>query len=161
ARWQAEIADLSAVSVRSQARALPGIFVLAASVSSASASKAIAAAQKVLSALAQNGPTAGEIAEAWSVIARTNASGSSPEMIADEWLDIETFKLPSSAPRSSRDPADFQRLAARLFKDGAIAKVVVGDTEQFKASFGENLEVAGSKPEAKSSPSPSNPTRKP
>jgi hypothetical protein len=65
-RWQAAVPELSSASVRHEAHNLPGILVFAASVPPATAQKALAAAQDVMKALAQTGPTPDELARAAS-----------------------------------------------------------------------------------------------
>ena len=63
-QWQAASPELSSAFARHEAHALPGLFVLGASVPTASASKAISSGQQVLRALAQAGPTATELEKA-------------------------------------------------------------------------------------------------
>jgi len=61
------------------------------------------------------------------------------------WLDADTFKStrPSTVATLIRSltPADLQRVTARLFKDVAMATVVVGNSEQLKATFTGNVEI--------------------
>ena len=139
-RWLAAQPDLSVVEVRSEAYSLPGIFVLAASTPSASAGKALAAAQVIMGSLSQNGPTVAELDRARSaLVAERAARTSQSEEIADQWLDIESFRLASHVSQPSSiagiTPADVQRVATRLFKDAPAATVVVGKSDELKPLF--------------------------
>ena len=165
-RWQAASPELSSAFVRHEAHALPGLFVLGASVPTASASKAISSGRQVLRSLAQTGPTATELEKARAVIfAEVSRRTSQPESIADLWLDSETFKSPSYNSQTttigSLTIADIQRVASRLFKDASVATIVVGDSEQLKSGFGGNIEVRGEKPEVKTATDPAMPAKKP
>jgi hypothetical protein len=164
-RWKQAIPDLSSVSVRHESHLLPGMFVMGASVPNASAGKAVAAAQEVTRALMQSGPTPAEVESARILLAmEVNKQLSQPEGVAAAWLDAETFKSPRPSVLStlirSLSPADVQRVTSRLFKDGAVATVVVGNYEQLKAAFGDKLEPpATASPDAK--PEPARPIKKP
>lgn len=158
ARWQTAAPDLSATFARHEAHALPGAFVMGASAPSASVPKALAGAQQVLRALAQNGPTAAELEAALS------QRPAQPDSFADRWLDIDTYKL---AAKSDADSirgvtvADLQRAAIRLFKDASVATVLVGDSEQLKASLAGSFELQPEKPATKTASDPVVPIRKP
>jgi hypothetical protein len=56
--------------------------------------------------------------------------------------------------------ADLQRVAARLFKDAAQAKIVLGDIEQLKTTV-TNIEMPGTKPQLKTTTDPQKPATKP
>lgn len=158
ARWQTAAPDLSATFARHEPHALPGAFVLGASAPNASVSKALAAAQQILRALAQNGPTAVELEAA------INRRPSQPDSFADRWLDIDTYKLAAKTdadPITSLTVADLQRVAVRLFKDASVATILVGDSEQLKASLGGSFELPSEKPAIKTASDPVVPTRKP
>jgi len=157
ARWQTAAPDLSATFARHEAHALPGAFVMGASAPNASVSKALAAAQQVLRALAQNGPTPTELEAA------VNRQPSQPDSYADRWLDIDTYKLAATTNPDLRSltVADLQRVAVRLFKDTSVATVLVGDSEQLKASLGGSFELLPGKPGIKTGSDPVVPTRKP
>ena len=165
-RWRAASPGISSASVRHDAHALPGSFVLGASVPAASASKAISAAQQIIQSLVQTGPTAAELESArGEMLAEMSRRAAQPESIADLWLDVDAFKL---APLNgqinsvrSLTVADIQRVAGRLFKDPAWATIVVGDAEQLKSGLGGIIEVRGAKPEVKSAADPAVPTKKP
>jgi len=145
-RWQATSSDLSSISVRHEAHALPGIFVMAASAPAASVSKAVAAAQQVTKTLAQDGPTAAELERARSeVLTDMSRRMSQTEAIADAWLDMVTFKAASPDSLESfvrrLTVLDVQRVAGRLFKDAPVATVVVGNSQQLKAALGAGVEM--------------------
>jgi zinc protease len=166
ARWQAALPDLSSTFTRHEAQALPGVFVLGASAPTASASKAITAAQQVLQALAQTGPTAVELDGArGEALADINRQASQPEPLAGIWLDVEGFKLAAANTQASSigslTVADIQRVAGRLFKDASMATVVVGNAEQLKTSLGSSVEVQNDKPAMKTAAEPAIPTKKP
>ena len=165
-RWKTAVPDLTAVSVRDEAHVLPGIFVLSASVPTAKAAKATTAAQDIIKSLIQTGPTAQELEGARnSVLTKLSTEFSQPETMSTHWLDVDTFKStrPSTAATLIRSltPADIQRVTARLFKDVAMATVVVGNSEQLKATFTGNVEVKSAvAPDAKPI-DPVIPTKKP
>jgi predicted Zn-dependent peptidase len=139
-RWQAAVPEISTSSfVRHEAHALSGMFVFAATVPPASAAKAVAAAKKVMAALAESGPSEAEMP---ALIPMTN--GLSPEeSLASAWLDAETYKLPfnKSGDVSSISSADLRRVAARLFGNSAPrAIVVVGNAAELKSQFGDQVQ---------------------
>jgi len=164
ARWQTAVPALSSTFVRHEAHTLPGSFVMGASAPNASAAKALTAAQEILRALAQNGPTAAELESGRLVMLNEiSRRASQPETTAETWLDINTYKLGSANAEansiSSLTVADLQRVAVRLFKDAAIARVVVGDAEQLKTSLGPSVELQNEK--AVINTDPVVPTKKP
>jgi len=166
-RWQAADPDLSSVSVRHEAHALPGIFVLGASAPTTSASKAIAAAREVMRALSTTAPTLAEIERARNAeLADLAQRTMQMQSIADRWLDIETFKLALSGDQMDAvrklSAADLQRVAARLFKDASVATVVVGNYDQLKAGLGPSVELRSEKPDVKAATDPAAaPAKKP
>ena len=165
-RWQAASTALSAAFVRHDAHVLPGSFVFGASVPTASAAKALSAAQQTIRSLAQNGPTTAELDRARSeMLTDVSRQASQPESIAAMWLDLDAFKL---APlniqvRSLQNLTvqDIQRVAARLFKDASPATIVVGDAEQLKAGFVGSVEIRREKPDLKTAADPAMPAKKP
>ena len=145
-RWRTAVPELSQVLVRNEAHVLPGSFVLSASAPTASAGKALAAAQVINNALIQAGPTAQEVENARALLlAQLAAELSQPDTMAARWLDVDTFKSqrPSTAATLIRSltARDIQRVAARLFKDVSVATVVVGNSEQLKPLFTGNVEI--------------------
>lgn len=166
ARWQAAVPDLSSAFARHEAHALPGSFLMGASAPNSSASKALAAAQQILQALALSGPTAVELETARSgMLFEITQRALQPESIADTWLDVETYKLAAANTAansvSSLTVADLQRVAGRLFKDASLARVVVGDSEQLKKSVGAGVELQNEKAVIKTVTEPVVPTKKP
>lgn len=164
-RWLAASPDLFQAFVRHDAYALPGSFVLGASVPNASASKAVADAQQTIRSLAQTGPTAAELDRARSeMLSDLSRRSSQPETTADLWLDLDTFKLAPLQTQMSFIQGltiqDVQRVAARLFKDAQPATIVVGDADQLKSSFVGIVEVRGEKLEVKTAADPA-PTKAP
>lgn len=165
-RLRAISPDLANAFARHEAHDLPGVFVLGASVPSVVAAKAVSGAQDVMASLANTGPTALEFerarAELLAEIARQSSQEDSREAIADNWLAIEIYKVsPAATQIRNLTLADTQRVATRLFKDAAPAKIVVGDAEKLKSSLGGTAEVRAAKPEAKTTADPAPPTRKP
>lgn len=165
-RWQAAVPELAAASVRNETHNLPGSFVFAASVPSAAAQKALTAAQEVIKALAQTGPTTVELERAaGATLAEiTKHSGGELDPIADAWLDSElqktTIGANVAAEVSRISTADIQRVATRLFKDTAQARIVLGDIEQLKTIV-TNVELPATKPELKTATDPPKPASKP
>jgi predicted Zn-dependent peptidase len=142
----------SAFFVRNEARVLPGIFVMGASVRATDASRALQTAQKVLQDLMKSPPTVAEFERVrGETVATFNRQMEKPETIADLWLDAETYKLPSVIDRaralSAVSPADLQRVAGRLLSNGingstprpandaTFATVVVGSASQLKSDL--------------------------
>lgn len=163
-RWQAAVPDLSSPFARHEAYALPGMFVMGAGVPSESAAKAIYAAQDVMRALAQSGPTAAELERArGAMMTDFNKQAASFDSIADAWLDSETYKMATpnlSAELSRITAADVQRVAVRLFK-GPLATIVVGDSGQLKSAFGDKVELRTGKPDMKTQSDLATPAKKP
>ena len=152
-RWHAAVSDLSSVGARHEPHLLPGMFVLSGSVPTASASKAVSAAQEAMRTLAQSGPSSTELERARTAMqADLSKKMSQNESIADAWLDVETFKSPRPDTLAtllrSITAGDVQRVAARLFKP-PVATVVVGDYSQLKAAFGEKIIRPPGLPDAK------------
>jgi zinc protease len=165
-RWQMAMPSLASAFVRHEAHALPGSFVAGGSTPNASAPKAMAAAQDILLALAQTGPTAAELETARAVLlADINRRASQSETTGEAWLDIDTYKLASTNAQtgavSSLTVADLQRVAGKLFKDAFVARVVVGDAEQLKTSMGSSVELQNDKALIKTSIDPVVPAKKP
>jgi zinc protease len=163
-RWQAAVPELSSTSVRHEAHTLPGMFVFAATVPAATAQKALTAAQSVLKALVQTGPTTAELQLAANTALAEIGKRGGDDSLADTWLDSEIYKTAFTATPASEIGrvaiADLQRVATRIFKDAAQAKVVVGDVEQLKSTV-TNIEIPNAKPEAKTPTDAQKPAAKP
>ena len=145
-RWRAAMPETSSGVVHHQTQALPGMFVIGASVSSASASKAIASARDLMSALAIAAPSPAEIERARSAaLAELSQQSVQTEPIADFWLDHERYSLPPYSDQLNAlravTAADVQRVAARLFQDAHVASVAVGNSDQLKANLGSTAEL--------------------
>lgn len=141
-RWITKLPELakSPVSVRHDAYALPGIFVMGASVDTLLAGKALATAKEVMQSLANSPVSATELEQARSeAVAAANKELSNADGISAVWLDGDTYGLPSVAERmrtlNALNSADIQRAGGRLTHDNAFASVVVGDAEVVKAQI--------------------------
>lgn len=176
-RWEKLLPELahSPVFVRHDALALPGMFVMGASVDNLLAGKTLATAREVMQSLGNSPVTAEELAQAkGQVIALANKSIATSDGLADAWLDIDTYTLRSVAEQmqalNSVSPGDIQRVAARLFHDAAIASVVLGNPNSVKTQIERygKVEIMGEidprvqpKQETKSELSTKPPTRAP
>lgn len=141
-RWQSMSAELAnqPVFARSEGYVLPGVFVMGTSVNTDKTADALANAQKVLESLVNTPATAAELDRATAeVVNEAGVSASKAEAIPDPWLDLDTYRL-SALP----DPpallravtaADVQRVAARLFKNPAVASVLVGEVAPLKTAL--------------------------
>jgi len=141
-RWTKIIPELarSPIYVRHNALALPGIFVMGASVDTVLAGKTLSSAKEVMQSLANSPVTAAELEQAKNELVNlTGDELAKPDGVADAWLDGDTYGLPSVAERmralSSVTAADIQRVATRLTHDGAFASVVLGNSEVVKAQI--------------------------
>lgn len=143
-RWEQLMPELrqSAFFVRHEARVLPGIFLMGASVRSVDAARALQTAQKVLQDLAKTPPTAAELERARAdALATFNRQMERPEQLANLWLDTETYKLAPVQERARSFaavmPADLQRVAGRLLSGtgAGVATVVVGPASQMRAEL--------------------------
>ena len=141
-RWTSLIPELarSPVYVRHGALALPGIFVMGASVDTVLAGKTLSSAKEVMRSLASSPVTAAELEQARNeLVTLAGNELAKPDGVADAWLDGDTYGLPSVAERmralNGVTAADIQRVATRLLHDGAFASVVLGNSEVVKAQI--------------------------
>ncbi|HEX7177778.1 MAG TPA: pitrilysin family protein [Pyrinomonadaceae bacterium] len=149
-RWLAAVPELKgrAVTVRHDARALDGAFLLGASVPTTSAAaQALEAARKVMESLAATAVPADELETAKkSVVAAFNKQAESGEQLADDMLDSQTYGTAQASmsemarAAGSLTPADVQRVASKLFRVQA-ASVVVGDAARLRADLARLGEV--------------------
>lgn len=147
-RWEKLLPVLSRnpVYVRHDAFALPGMFVMGASVDTLLAGKTLASAKEVLQSLSSSPVTPAELeqvkGEAVTSITKELAK---PDGMADAWLDGDTYGLPSVAEQmralTAITAADIQRVATRLVRDGNFASVVVGNSEVMKAQLERSIKV--------------------
>jgi len=141
-RWTRMIPELSRspVYVRHDALALPGIFVMGASVDSVLAGKVLASAKEVMQSLARAPVAASELEQAKAeLMTLDNNQLAKPDGVADAWLDGDTYQLPSVAERmralGAVSSGDLQRVADRLVHDGAFASLVLGNSDVVKAQI--------------------------
>jgi zinc protease len=138
-RWEGLLPELtrSPVFVRHDTFALPGMFVMGATVDNLLAGKSLATAQQAIKSLTSSPVTAAELEQARSeVVGRVTRELAKPDGLAAAWLDIDTYRLPPIAEQmrtlSVVSPSDLQRVATRLFSGGVFASVVVGNSELVK-----------------------------
>jgi zinc protease len=138
-RWEGLLPELtrSPVFARHHPFALPGMFVMGATVDNLLAGKSLATAQQAIKSLASSPVTAAELEQARSEeVSRVTRELAKPDGLAAAWLDIDTYRLPSIAEQmralSLVSPGDLQRAATRLFGEGVFASVVVGNSELVK-----------------------------
>jgi len=141
-RWTRLIPELarSPVYVRHGALALPGIFVMGASVDTVLAGKTLSSAKEVMQSLASSPVTVVELEQAKNeLVTLAGNQLAKPDGVADAWLDGDTYGLSSVAERmralSGVTAADIQRVATRLIQGGAFASVVLGNSEVLKAQI--------------------------
>jgi zinc protease len=141
-RWEKLLPELSRspVFVRNDALALPGMFVMGASVDNLLAGKTLTTAREAIQSLASSPVTIAEIEQAKrQEVALANKELATPDGVADAWLDADTYGLPSVAEQlralNGISPVDVQRVAARLLHDGAFASVVVGNSDVVKTQL--------------------------
>lgn len=166
-RWEKALPEIgrSPMFVRHEAYALPGMFVMGASVDNLLAGKSLATAREVLQSLATKPVTTGELEQARNeTLALANKDLATPDATAKAWLDVETYELPSAAEQvrtlTTISSADLQRVATRLLKDGVLATVVVGKPDAVRSQLERygKVEVMG---EIDPGPAKSAPSSKP
>ena len=141
-RWEKLLPELARnpVYVRHEAFALPGMFVMGASVDTLLAGKALTSAKEVMQSLASSPVMTAELEQAKSAaVALISKELSNPDGMADAWLDSDTYGLPSVAEQmralTAVTPGDLQRTATRLLRNAAFASVVVGNSEVAKTQL--------------------------
>jgi zinc protease len=151
-RLERSIPELSRspVFVKHEAFALPGMFVMGASIDHLLAGKFLNDAQEALRALASSPVLPAEIDQAKSeLLASRNKELAKTDGVADAILDVDTYGVTAASEQlrmiGSLTPNDLQRVAAKLFKDVAVASVVVGNADLIKSSVGRygNIELIG------------------
>lgn len=130
--------------VRHEARVLPGIFVMGATVPAAEAPQTLAKAKEVLQKLYKDGATQALLDRArGEAVAEMGKQADRTETLANLWLDAETYKLGSADEGMKQLRAvtldDIRRTAARLFNVKSVASLAVGSAERLKPA----LEQAG------------------
>jgi zinc protease len=141
-RWEKELPELSRspVFVRHDAFALPGMFVMGTAIDHLLAGKALTSAQDIIKSLVASPASTAEVAQARTeVLAAFNKELAKAEGLADVWMDMDTYGVPSAAEQIRAltlvSPADLQRTATRLFHDGAVVTVVVGNSDLLKSQL--------------------------
>jgi zinc protease len=141
-RWQGLTPELvkQPVFARSESHALPGAFVMGATIDPQHAADTLANARKVMDSLIATPATAAELDRAKTeAIGEISGQLAKPEAFPDPWLDLDTYHLSAlqdqvALLRSVTAP-DVQRVASRLFKDPRLASVIAGDTLPLKAAL--------------------------
>lgn len=141
-RWQGLTPELvkQPVFARSQSHALPGAFVMGATIDPQHAADTLANARKVMESLMATPATAAELDRAKTeAIGEVSGLLSKPESFPDPWLDVETYHLSGLQDQvallRSVTAQDVQRIASRLFKEPRLASVIAGDTLPLKAAL--------------------------
>jgi len=176
-RWEKLLPDLSRspVFVRRDAFALPGMFVMGATVENLLAARTLASAREVLKSLANTPFGQAELDLAKNELAATiNKDRAKPDSMAEAWLDIEAYKLSTVEDQTRAlaavSPDDLRRAAARLIDEKGFAAVVVGNSALVKTQLEQlgKVEVMGemepkptASPETKSPPAVVKPQTKP
>ena len=147
-RWEKLVPELARnpVFVRHDARKLPGIFVMGATVNTSAAMKTLTAAKEVVKSLTATVATPAELEQARSeVLSSVTKAFAQPEGDADAWLDMDTYQLPSMSDQISllqkASAADVQRVGTRLFTNAPVASVAIGNGEQLKTALASGVEV--------------------
>jgi len=162
-RWQTISPELitKPVFARSESYQLPGIFFMGTTVSNPMVGDSVASAKKVIDSLIATPVTSAELDRAKrEAIAEISSTTAKLENIPDSWLDMDTYRISAYqdpvASMQAVSPSDVQRVAARLFKDAAIATVIVGDALQLKPALQGRLqfEVLGEMPAPTALPKP-------
>ena len=173
-RWQKLMPELARTPlfVRHEARLLPGLFVMGATVKRESSAKALSSAREVVKSVLDGpiSPTELEQAKAEALIA-LNKSLSNADGTAEAWISVDTYKLPLPNEQLNAlqklSLGDVQRAATTIFGKGQVASVAVGDSEHLREELhpASAVEVLGEvKPEPKpaveaSTPKASNPSK--
>jgi zinc protease len=141
-RWEKALPEIgrSPMFVRHDAYALPGMFVMGASVENLLAGKSLATAREVLQSFLTTPVTATELELVESeAVGTVNKELTSSDGIARAWLDAQTFQLPAPTEQlrtlSSISASDLQRVAQRLLQNAAFASVVVGNAEAVRSQL--------------------------
>jgi zinc protease len=140
-----------------EAHVLPGIVVMGGTVEPATAGTAYKEVwEQAVSPLMSVAPAAADLeaAKAKARAVLNERQGTVPGA-GGLWLDLDTFKLSADPAKqlnaiNAVTAADIQRVAMRLFKDAAVARVVLGDSKSLTPA----IEQAGFKVEVRAAPVP-------
>ena len=140
-RWLAALKDVAPEKVfaRHEPHALAGLFRMGATVPTPRAAEAVESARGALRSLATTPVTAAEFETARRELSASSQNARDPEYAsAEDWLDSLAHGRPAGdSPRAfeTLTPGDIQRIAARLFRDAAVAAVVACDAAALRASL--------------------------
>ena len=141
-RWQALSPELAKqpVFARSESHALPGAFVMGATVNPQTAADSLANARKAMDSLISTVATPAELERAKTdAVAEISGTLSQPEAMPDPWLDLDTYHLSALQDQIALlrgvTALDLQRVANRIFKDASMASVIAGETSPLKAAL--------------------------
>ena len=138
-RWETLLPDLARnpVFVRHDAFALPGWFVLGATVDNLLAAKTLSTAQEVVKSLNTQPVTEAELEAARiQAIAALGKHISTKDGVAEAWLDVDTYSVKAGDEQlgalSKISSSDLKRAANRLFWEVPLASAVIGNSEVLK-----------------------------
>lgn len=140
-RLRSALKDLTPAgsAVAHESFALAGVFRVSASVPAAQAAQTVEIARSVLRSLATTPAAPAELETARRELSAAAQAGRDAEYApAADWLESIAYgHAPADAARAFDNvtPADLQRVAARIFRDGRIASVVAGDAATLRASL--------------------------
>jgi len=147
-RWEKRLPELSRgpVFVRHDAFVLPGMFVMGSSVDNLLAGKALATAQEVIKSLSTAPVLSPELDGARNeALARVTSELTKPDGVAQSLLDVDTYGIPAASEEirslNMVSESDLQRAASRLFGEGNLASVVVGNSELVRPQIERYLKV--------------------
>jgi predicted Zn-dependent peptidase len=147
-RWQKLMPELARkpVFVRHEAHALPGMFVMGASVDSSLAAKSLESARAVLQSFATTPISPFELEQARrETLDQISKGMSTPEGLAVAWLDLDTYSLPALSDQLLQlnllSASDLKATAIRLFQNAALASVAVGNSAQLKTELEGKLKI--------------------
>ena len=141
-RWEAELPQMAKrpIFVRSESNFLPGMFVMGAAVDNSNVAEAINRARKLSESIVPTLASGAELDRARNeLIVELHTMTGKPDAMPDLLLDADTYRLPANEdPVGSLmrlTPGDVQRAAARIFKGGSMAIIVIGDPAQLKTAL--------------------------
>jgi len=152
-RWQKLVPNVK-ISVKHDAHALPGMLMMSATADTVRVAGVLESARAAMKSTLELPPFDEEIAAAKAEVSGATNNMSADEKLATTLLNNEAYSLPSLSDQmkawNTLAPADVQRVATRLFKDAAVASVVVGNANDLKTGLASlNVEILGeAKPNA-------------
>jgi zinc protease len=155
ARWQAALSELPPgfLSVRHDARTLPGFFLLSGKVAPEDAARALQAARATLEKLAAEGPTQAELDRARAAfLGQLHKKAGDPEGLGAFWLDNDTYRLAPFADQlrqlNGLTSQDLKKTSVRLFRAVHTAALASGPADRMRPELEKTaqIEVFGVKP---------------